>query len=518
MTSVVKARPRLAGLLVGLVVVALWGLLAVTVFDDKEAVPTPWETVGRAWTGREDLLTSAGYTLAAALKGLVAGMLVAAALAVVAALVPGVSRTLMRVAVAVSAIPIVAIAPVMVVTFEGDVPVVVVAALSVVFASTVALVGGLTSVPAGLVDVTTGFGGNRWRLLVSVRMPHALPALFTALRFSLPAAMIGAILGEFIQGQRGLGVSLVQRIGEGDAAATWAIALTMTLLTTAGVVLIDLVARVTVRWPATEVPPTASLRGSRLRRTATAVGEVVLALAVLLVGWVVFLRVFDVDPFIGKGPADVWEFATAGTFAPDRTAFRDAMGQLAYDAGVGLLVGWGSGILAALVFARWRPVEQALLPVAVAMRTVPIIAILPMITLVVGRSLGAVLVVISLIVFFPTLVLVRQALGAVSGDLLLFARSHDASPTSVLWRLRAPTAVPAMLAALRIAAPAALIGALVAEFLVTGVGLGFRVLSAASRAAYVELWAGTVAVTVLAVLAYAVFDVVERWAVRRFLA
>jgi ABC-type nitrate/sulfonate/bicarbonate transport system permease component len=498
-------------------VVATWALAAMTVFDDKAAVPTPSAVMRSLWRARDGLWTSVGYTLSAALKGMVGGIAAAAVVAVVAVLLPATERTLLRVAVAASALPIVAVAPVLVVSLSGDAPVAALAGLATVFPAVVALVNGLNAIAPGLVHVTHGFGGRRRQLLVHVRAPTALPALFAALRIAFPAAMIGAIIGEFIQGRRGLGVNLVQKLGEGDTAGTWAVGVVITIVTTIGVAVISLAQRFAVRWDDVALPAAeAAAHGSRWRPLLQ-VTDTVLALAVLGMLWVGFLRWFDVDPFVGKGPRDVVEFFTDDRFAVDRGLLLAALGQTLFDTGLGLFVGWGSGIAIAVAFVRFAPLERVLLPVAVALRTIPIIALLPALTLIVGRGTGAVVTIVSLIVFFPTLVLVRRELGAVSADHLAFARSQAARPSTLIWRLRVPNAVPAMLASLRIACPAALLGALLAEFLVTGRGLGYRLISASTRSAYAELWAGTVLVTVVAIVGYAIVDSVERATTRRFL-
>jgi ABC-type nitrate/sulfonate/bicarbonate transport system permease component len=156
------------------------------------------------------------------------------------------------------------------------------------------------------------------------------------------------------------------------------------------------------------------------------------------------------------------------------------------------------------------------MPAALALRAVPIIAILPMLTLVFGRGLLGTVVIVALIVFFPTLILVLGAMQAVPADLLAISRAFDARPLALLVKIRLPTAVPAIFASLRIACPGAILGALLAEWLATGKGLGYLMLSATTRSTYTTLWAATVLVTVLAVVAYTITDAVERWALARF--
>jgi NitT/TauT family transport system permease protein len=116
-------------------------------------------------------------------------------------------------------------------------PKVLLAAYFVFFIVFVNTVAGFQQVPRGLLDVTRVMGASRVALLRTVILPSAVPYLLAALRITLPAAMIGAVVGEFIAGNRGLGY-LAQAAGaeyatEGVIAAVLVmglIVLAMTLL------------------------------------------------------------------------------------------------------------------------------------------------------------------------------------------------------------------------------------------------------------------------------------------------
>jgi NitT/TauT family transport system permease protein len=64
---------------------------------------------------------------------------------------------------------------------------------------------GLMNADQDLVDLVTGLNGSRWKMLVKVRMPNALPYLFTGMRVSIVLSVIGAVVGEFVASTRGLG-------------------------------------------------------------------------------------------------------------------------------------------------------------------------------------------------------------------------------------------------------------------------------------------------------------------------
>ena len=87
----------------------------------------------------------------------------------------------------------------------GLTPKVVLAAYFVFFIVFVNTVTGFQQVPRGLLDVTRVLGASRFQLLRTVIFPSAIPYILSALRVTLPAAMIGAVVGEFIASNRGLG-------------------------------------------------------------------------------------------------------------------------------------------------------------------------------------------------------------------------------------------------------------------------------------------------------------------------
>jgi NitT/TauT family transport system permease protein len=103
-------------------------------------------------------------------------------------------------------IPAVALGPVFILWFGiGLTPKIVLAAYFVFFVVFINTVEGIRQVPQGLLDVTRVMGASRWAAMRSVLLPSSLPYILAALRITLPAAMIGAVVGEFIASNRGIG-------------------------------------------------------------------------------------------------------------------------------------------------------------------------------------------------------------------------------------------------------------------------------------------------------------------------
>jgi ABC-type nitrate/sulfonate/bicarbonate transport system permease component len=265
-------------------------------------------------------------------------------------------------------------------------------------------------------------------------------------------------------------------------------------------------------------PAVARRRGAgQLRRFGGWLVSFAVSTAVALGAWKGFLWVFDVDPFIGRDPADVWGhlFGEAEA-AANRTELWSASTTTWRDAFVGLAAGTSVAMVVAVSFTLWRGVQQTLLPIAMVLRSVPLVAMAPLIALVFGRGLMSVTVIAGIVTFFPTLVNVSLALRSTPREAIDLCHAYGASSAQTLRKVQLPVALPALFASLRIAAPLALIGALLAEWLATGDGLGYLMLEAMSWSNYDQLWAAVVLVTAYSITLYSVIGGVEKLVLGRF--
>ncbi|WP_084736097.1 ABC transporter permease [Actinophytocola xinjiangensis] len=158
-----------------------------------------WVTSGELWYHGRFTVTAAflGYVF-----GALGGVLVAWPL--------GLARAAHRIVepyfLVAYSVPAVAMGPVFILWFGiGLTPKVLIAAYFVFFIVFVNTVAGFHQVPSGLLDVTRVMGASRSARFRTVMLPSALPYVLAALRITLPAAMIGAVTGEFISANRGLG-------------------------------------------------------------------------------------------------------------------------------------------------------------------------------------------------------------------------------------------------------------------------------------------------------------------------
>ena len=242
-----------------------------------------------------------------------------------------------------------------------------------------------------------------------------------------------------------------------------------------------------------------------------------LTLGIVLAGWTLFLNVFSISPLIGKSPWAVWHYLFLTSIsAHNRAGLLAALGVTLMHAGIGFVAGTLLGLIVAFAFVLQPAVQGVLMPLMMILRTMPLVALTPLIVLLFGRGLVAIGVIGALTVFFPTVVIVTLGLRAAplaSTDLI---RAHGGGPWMALRKVRFPTAIPALFAAARMSVPAALVGALLAEWLASGDGLGNRMQRDISGFRSSDLWSGIVTLTLCSLLLYGVIGLLEQRVTIRF--
>jgi ABC-type nitrate/sulfonate/bicarbonate transport system permease component len=238
------------------VVVALWWLLAATLFTPQQ-VPSPADVVGEFRDqGVAYYREIFAITLREAATGYLWGVGIALVLAALVLLVPFLEPVVMQFAVITYCLPIVVLAPILIVAHEipvhgGTSPTAVdLAAISVIFTTVVGAVLGLRSADRASIDVVHVYGGGRVQQLLRVRLVAALPALFTTLQIAAPAAFLGALLGEWFDKhlEIGVGPSLYLAQNNRETALAWTLGLTCALVSGVAYVAIGLLGRTVAPW------------------------------------------------------------------------------------------------------------------------------------------------------------------------------------------------------------------------------------------------------------------------------
>jgi NitT/TauT family transport system permease protein len=133
------------------------------------------------------------------------------------------------------------------------------------------------------------------------------------------------------------------------------------------------------------------------------------------------------------------------------------------EAVLGFILGSVIGLVLATIFVHARLLERALVPYVVASQTIPIIALAPMITYAFGGNVASVVVIATYLTFFPVTIAMIRGLRSLDPRALELTRSYAASRWQVYRKLRLPASLPYLFTALKIAATASIVGAIVGE-------------------------------------------------------
>jgi NitT/TauT family transport system permease protein len=182
------------------------------------------------------------------------------------------------------------------------------------------------------------------------------------------------------------------------------------------------------------------------------------------------------------------------------------------EAALGFLFGTLIGLVLATVFVHSRIAERALVPYVVASQTIPIIAIAPLITYAFGGSTLAVVLIATYLTFFPVTIAMIVGLRSFDPRALELTRSYAASKWDVYRKLRLPASLPYLFTALKIAATASIVGAIIGESpggIADGLGRVILTYNQYYITGPEKLWAAIIASGLLGVAFYLIVRAVE---------
>jgi len=212
---------------------------------------------------------------------------------------------------------------------------------------------------------------------------------------------------------------------------------------------------------------------------ALRIGLPVAMLAIAVLIWHLVVQTFALPPYVLPGPGLV-----ATTLIADGNLLWNSLLVTLLTTFEGFLLAAVGGIGLAILFNQSRLVEYSFYPYAVILQVTPIVAIAPLLLIYLPQPL-AVLVCAWIVAFFPVLANTTLGLSSVDHNLLALFDLYKASRWQVLWNLKLPSALPQILAGLRIAGGLSLIGAVVAEIAAgsagAGSGLAYRIAESGYR-------------------------------------
>ncbi|MEM1287675.1 MAG: ABC transporter permease subunit [Pseudomonadota bacterium] len=514
MTAAASARPPMGadGLRIGaglLAAILAWELLAR--FMEGSFLLAGPIAICIYLVEHADLMARAlGVTLWSASLGFVFGNLAAITLASIAILLPRLEGTIAALALVVFCLPLVATGPILRVLYgPGIGPQVTLAAIACYYTTFVPLLVGLRAAPSSWFDLVSSYGRGRWSKLVNVRAMASLPYLIAGLQIAAPAAFLGAMIGEFTGAERGMGVLAIRAMRALDVDATWALA----TIASAVAILVYLAVGALGRALLPDRPPLilAAARGGVGGRAWSGLLTLGLSVISVMALWYGLMEVFELNRFFAKRPDDLWGFLIShANAASHRAELFGALTQTLTYTVPGYIAGLILGAVLASSFVIWPVLAGVSLPVAIALRSIPIVTTAPLIVLALGRGDLGIVTIVAVMIFFPTLVACIQGLRQTPGQVLDVFDSYGAGPWTRLVRAQLPAMLPALFASARMAVPAAVLAVTVAEWLATGTGIGNLMALSSSTSNYNMLWSSTVVLTLVSCLAYQCIGAIEQ--------
>jgi len=230
-------------------VIGAWQLVATHGHVENYLLPAPSEVASALWNDRDLLAPDTWVTAREILLGFVLALVVGVGLALLLHLSPLLRRAFYPFVVASQAVPVVVIAPILVIWFGfGITPKLIVIALICFFPVVVNTLDGLEGVDGDQAKMMRTLGASRLDLLRRLELPSSLPFLFSGAKVAVAVAVIGAVFGELVGSDAGLGHAIQVGTAQLETARVFAAVLILSLMAIALFGLIALVERWAVPW------------------------------------------------------------------------------------------------------------------------------------------------------------------------------------------------------------------------------------------------------------------------------
>jgi NitT/TauT family transport system permease protein len=222
---------RYGSVLLTTVILLIWQASVPLLGLSEFVLPTPWSIGERMVKDAELLALHASFTLLEVLVGFAVAVVLGIPLALAIFYSRVFENAVYPLLVALQTVPKIALAPLMVLYLGyGWTPKIVLAFLISFFPIVISTVVGLQSLDKGLVNMVRSMGSTEWQTFFKVRLPAALPSIFGGLKVAISLAVIGAIIGEYIAAERGLGYLQLQANSQFDTTLNFATVVTISLV------------------------------------------------------------------------------------------------------------------------------------------------------------------------------------------------------------------------------------------------------------------------------------------------
>ncbi len=250
------------------------------------------------------------------------------------------------------------------------------------------------------------------------------------------------------------------------------------------------------------------------RGLLSVLAPLVVGVAVLAI-WQSVCHFMHIPPYLLPAPSDILR-----SLIVNWPILLDALGSTLKVTVLAFVISAVLGILLAFCCAQSRLVALCVFPYIIILQVTPIVAVAPLIIILVKAPSVALVVCAVVIAIFPVVSNTLQGLQNIDPDLESYFRMHKATRLQTLLRLRIPSAIPLIMAGLRISSGLSLVGAVVAEFVAgtggSGSGLAYEILQSGFQMDIPRMFAALVLITLTGLLLYLIMITLQHMILRRW--
>ncbi|MFP5077972.1 ABC transporter permease [Rhizobium sp. YIM 134829] len=244
---------------------------------------------------------------------------------------------------------------------------------------------------------------------------------------------------------------------------------------------------------------------TRRKDSVREVGRGMAGACLIAVIWELSARGFDLPAYVLPSISTI----LAGLIS-DARALLDASAFTAFEAIAGYGIGCVIGLSLAVLVTVLPIVRGMVVPVATAINSVPVVAYSPLVLLWFGMGVSSKVVMVAVAVSFTIFLSTVAGLDRVDRRSVDLVRSFGGGPLAILWRLRLPTALPLIIAGMRVSTVRSVLVAIVTEMLGAYGGLGWVIYQAVLQIDFVKVWAAIIVASTISLLFFGVISFVER--------
>jgi sulfonate transport system permease protein len=323
-------------------------------------------------------------------------------------------------------------------------------------------------------NISKGFGAGKLAHFRFIRLPLMYRGWLSGAQSGWLWAVLGALLGEFTGSRWGLGTFLTGSIVQGDINKVWAVVVLCLFVSMVGILLLNIIAKFSLlesKYDTIEISTSNLTEGLRKSNYFQMVFNGLIILAI----WQLLSWTLDMNGGIFAGPIDILNLCidifngkADLSFGSIFTAFGSTWLISLFGVILSLFIAFTFATSQLLFPLVSRPIILGMLITQVT----PIVAFIPFIAFYLGRGTASVITIVILSTVYPAYIIFKKSFKETSKNALELAKGFGAKPSMIFYKIQFPFAAWMSIIAFKLAIGRAILGAITAEYLLTGKGLG----------------------------------------------